>query len=335
MLVLMFMWAAVAMQAMQRLVKIGKIEKVEPVAEPVFSFRARGLALACLVIILLGVAIGSIALHRRKEVSPALPTSSQQPSELSKEAAVDLVRDDIESAAKKAGYISSKTDPGEGPREREVFLTTAEALYQKLMLLNVSDPEAGKQRDILADEALTYLNRAKEVEPRRATIWTRLAEIYFLKGDMEKAKEALATVDRLDDVPPLEKRRAQMIHAFIEMRDITRRVRETPREDEKTQLAEQIDRTIEEVETTTRETGADAGSLLTHLHLARAAVTENAGERNRSEDQALNSSLEALNQPASALRTVDRPAALTRPAASSAQSENLVQTATSGSRPPN
>lgn len=342
-LVLMAMWAAVAMQAMQQAVRDRVMDSfpvferaASPLSLPSFGSRRPILAFAtAAAAVIIVVAVVMVIATRPGGATVRTPPAmtSTTPAELGEEAVIELVQDKFESAQKKVETISRETDPAV-KSERETYLTTAEALYQKLMLLSVSDPQAASQRDILADQALIYLNRAKDVDPGRATIWTRLAEIYILKDDIEKARESLAQVAKLNDVPPLEARRAQMIGAVIDGRDISKRFRAEP----SGQLARQLDKTIQEVETT-QETSADAGALLAHLQNLRAGVAETPREKKRLENEALNSSLTMLETPASGLRTVERPAALTRPAtaeqAVNAQGENLVQTGTSGSPPPN
>jgi hypothetical protein len=327
-LVLLSMWAAVAMQAMQRLREPKRAAVPAANSPEPFQWDPRLLAFASVVMFIAAAAFGLLTLRSYRAADPGVPTASGETEERRAET-LDPRAGERDYPAMPTKVVLSR--PLHSPEDNEV-LKKAASLYDRLMSMSISDPDANIRREALAKETLESLKLAKEIEPGRATISTRLAEIYFLEGDVEKAKAELRDVAGMKDVPPVEERRAQMILSFIAARDISTRFGDTPAP----QLARELDATIRDVETA-KESGSEA-PLLAHLQIARAAVEENAQEKNRLEGEALRSSLEALNEPASALRTVERPERLAprslaeRPV--NGQSEYLVPTSTSGSRPP-
>lgn len=322
-MVLMFMWASVAVQAMDRL-------PWSPVPQPVYgqmtpsspppqravsgrSFQpvrligthrlANTLAFCSTTAVVVIVVFGFARSAARHATGETLAKISL------KEAASDYwLTNNVKSGGEQINKALAAAPRDRS--ERDTYFKAADLVYQKLMSLSSSDPQAAEQRDTLADQALTALDRAQKADPGRAAIWTRLAEVYFLKGDLPSAKEAVAHVQTQgDSAPPQERIRAQIIAGYISAYDVSKSL-PNPKPDERPKLADKIDQTIRDVEKTTEGTDADASALLTHLHLVRAAVAKNDAEQRKSEDKAISSSLAALRLPEASLRAVDRPMSL-------------------------
>jgi hypothetical protein len=320
-MVLMFVWASISMQAMDRMMRTDVRDLIlrsamadapapsasSSLFEPIRLLGSpQGVSFAFFAMIAISL-ISAMALqfHEWGDLRPQPARRNQTPEQMAADPGVLLLRDDLQAGSMSVGAVLA-TGPS---KNRLAFYKAADQVYYQLMSVPTSDPHADELRDVLADQTLKSLLLAKDANPESATIWTRLAEVYYLKGDIAKAQNAIDCVKGRDGVPPLERARAQMIAGYIDARDISSQFRTAgPRQ--RIDLASRLDQAIGGIQKSSQEAGADASAVLTHLYLARAAATADPRERKKRRDQAIEFSFEAINA-ATVLRTVERPASLT------------------------
>jgi hypothetical protein len=103
-----------------------------------------------------------------------------------------------------------------------------------------------------------------------------------------------------------------MIAGVIKAHEVSKTLEETPNPtpEVRREVAGQLAQTIKDV-TEAANGSTQANPVLTQLHLARAAITENDREKRYSESEAIQLSLVSLRLPTS-VRVVERPISLAR-----------------------
>lgn len=322
-MVLMFMWAAVAMQAMDRLESLrpAPVAAPAPVPVPVSQGRTSSPSLtpvltkpwrretpypswayAAMTVFValggLGVALRTAAASRG--VTPAAADA------IVALAAGDASAEQVEKFSQETSSAALQINAPSDSKDRKTFFTVADTAYKNVML-----EESAEQREKLADQALELLNKAKKAEPNRAEILTRLAEIYFVKGDTTQASNIIAEVKRLENVSPAERSRADSIAGVLQAYNVAQHLDSTPVA-QRAELAKELGETIDKVEGASKAgTDSDSGALLTHLRLAQASATEDVDKRKAIED-AISANRQTLLSRDALIRVVQRPDSLAK-----------------------
>ena len=348
-MVFLFMWAALSIQAMgqlsipepayelrpvQQAPAQGPRLKLEWMVRPQFSLRhtfAWGTVTALVISGFVHIAVQVPKAAAPPKAIPS-PSPSPSPSALHDAASFYFGEDNVERGGRNL-LVVLQTDQRGTVTEKEDLLKAADLPYSKLMALSSSDPDAAQRRKELTEQAIAALEQAAEIDPKRAAVWTRLAEVHFQNEQIALAKQALSNVR--PDAPPQELARATMIAAVINAYDVsTTLAHGNPTAEEKKIAAGQLAATIKKVEAATED--GEASPVLTHLHLVHAAVADDPTEKEASEQQAMRTSLVALRLPQTSVNAVERPVSFARDrwvftdkTTGNAQQQNLITTVTS------